>query len=271
MRQSSKWSSIYIDGDVFIEGIWGLKWCPSDKALKARDRWEKSVDQIVTHLTGKHTGWNVMNALHRSKHGVVIVPSMSDDCAPTAEPLDDSDDAKRAASRKGTSVLHCYQSPKGENRGTGTGTDAKITFSPANWRSNGGCHPGGAGRDRDEVLLHELVHAMRITRGLMNQCYEATIRGFTNQEEFMAVVISNVYSSETGRALRKDHAGFDKLPRKTKLFNRKLKRVEVDLHNAQKFCNWFRKQLEEFRRHQGPLAQKLAKLTWIEWNPFVYL
>jgi hypothetical protein len=49
----------------------------------------------------------------------------------------------------------------------------------------------------DEVLLHELVHAVRLMRGVFNKF--AMSGGFENQEEFLAELVENVYRSEKGR------------------------------------------------------------------------
>jgi hypothetical protein len=64
----------------------------------------------------------------------------------------------------------------------------------------------GPGSASDEVLCHELVHALYQLRGLQ-RCRAATgpSQGFDIEEDILAVAIANVYSSETGRKLRKDH------------------------------------------------------------------
>jgi hypothetical protein len=72
--------------------------------------------------------------------------------------------------------------------------------------------PGGGGRaeiffaaslatgsdSADEVLLHELVHASRHMRGLIH--HFPMTGGYENQEEFLAMVVENIYRSEKGRA-----------------------------------------------------------------------
>ena len=50
MRRSKTWPRIWLDGDVFVEGFLGLKWFPSEKAEKARKRWEDSVDAVLQEI-----------------------------------------------------------------------------------------------------------------------------------------------------------------------------------------------------------------------------
>jgi len=68
-----------------------------------------------------------------------------------------------------------------------------------------GVLPPLPGDDAGEVLLHELVHALRQMSGLLDP-YPME-RGFDTQEEFFAVLVTNIYTSERGRfrQLRGDH------------------------------------------------------------------
>ena len=77
------------------------------------------------------------------------------------------------------------------------------------------------------------------------------------------------YGAETGRQLRKDHEGFLPLPPTSRLYF-KGQPVSVDLHNPQKYCNWFRPQLENLERYQKTLVHNLASYRTIPWNPFWY-
>ena len=51
----------------------------------------------------------------------------------------------------------------------------------------------------DEVLLHELVHASRKARGIVN--YIPMNGGFGDQEEFLANLVENMYKSQSGKDL----------------------------------------------------------------------
>lgn len=65
--------------------------------------------------------------------------------------------------------------------------------------------PPDPGYDPAEMLLHELVHALREMSGRENTLPMG--RGFDTREEFFAILVTNIYSSERGRfrPLRADH------------------------------------------------------------------
>jgi hypothetical protein len=90
--------------------------------------------------------------------------------------------------------------------GTGKGTDVKMHFSPDTWK-HAPCAGTYIGTKPDEVLLHEMVHALREMQGLFNPWpTTGTIAGYKDEEEFLAVVIANVYLSAKGNPdLRGDY------------------------------------------------------------------
>jgi hypothetical protein len=265
MRASNLWSAIKLDGDVFIEGFLGLKSHPSADAKRQRDNWENSVDSIITNLSKKVSSWAVMKALSDSGHTLTIEPNPVVECNATTFPKSAQD-----AARAGAEAEHCSKAIKGDNLGTGKGTNSKIVFSPGPFAKNGMCSVEGAGRDADEILFHEITHAMRYAAGQRNSCFTTPL-GYRDYEEFVAVLFTNVYSSETGRSLRKDHSGYEKMPVTTALYNSKAEKVQVNLHDAQIFCNWFRPQMENMAKYQQTLVQRLAGSRHIRWNPFYYV
>jgi hypothetical protein len=83
---------------------------------------------------------------------------------------------------------------------------ARIEFDPWRfWRLEDASDPGS---HREEILLHELVHALRIMKGLrsVKPLPERNGYKFDNVEEFYAIQITNMFSSENGLKLRKDHS-----------------------------------------------------------------
>jgi hypothetical protein len=101
-------------------------------------------------------------------------------------------------------------------RNPGRGAGGRIVYYPWEWHQIGGGRPGAA---RDEILLHELVHAYMQQRGLSSirnlhrLRYARRLRRFDLVDDFFAVMITNVYSSECGRQVRRDHHGFQSLNR----------------------------------------------------------
>src|SRR5262249_35783029 len=99
-------------------------------------------------------------------------------------------------------------------RGTGRGTDAEMHYTPSDFEdhgavpmcrrdgtvSTGACRigPGSAAYGPDTVLVHELVHALRYTRGQLSRV-PTLDKGYDNEEEYFAILVANIYISEKGR------------------------------------------------------------------------
>jgi len=98
-----------------------------------------------------------------------------------------------AARLKGTQVCEKGRGGIACFAATGTGSSVDIFFTPGNHKG-----PGSA----DQDLLHELVHASRIIRGLWDP--RSVSGGYKEQEEFLAITVENIYGSEKGRPPR-DH------------------------------------------------------------------
>jgi Effector protein len=97
--------------------------------------------------------------------------------------------------------------------GTGAGSDTEIRYNALMWTqpadSTGPARPGV---DADEILLHEMIHGLRQMRG-QSQCSGTWDNpGYDTREEFVAILVSNLYRSEKLRSgLRSDHHGFAQL------------------------------------------------------------
>jgi hypothetical protein len=91
--------------------------------------------------------------------------------------------------------------------GTGTGSDVCLYFTSQDHLKE----LMKAGGRPDEVLLHELVHSLRMMLG----CSFCTSMpdDYDTVEEFHAILIANIYRSECGYTnLRKNHFGKSDLP-----------------------------------------------------------
>jgi hypothetical protein len=88
--------------------------------------------------------------------------------------------------------------------GTGKGSDVVINFSPANIKAK-----KVFDRSPDTVLFHELVHTLRIFQGLRNPVPTEKMK-WMNEEEWLAVVLTNVYMSAGGSTrLRGGYGDYD--------------------------------------------------------------
>lgn len=92
---------------------------------------------------------------------------------------------------------------------------ATVSFTPAIYRTNSPC-ARSHGREPDPVLLHELVHA---GRKLGFDAKQVPLTGrlapYDNEEEFFAILVENIYISESGRinniGLRSGHSSTAKM------------------------------------------------------------
>ena len=104
-----------------------------------------------------------------------------------------------AAHARGAPILDDDANPTGE-RGTGTGSDVVLFYSPEDWEGRKSGTDDFPGAEPDETLFHELVHVTRQLRGL--QTGRRVDGDFGNEEEYLATMIANLYLSEKGKPLR---------------------------------------------------------------------
>ena len=94
---------------------------------------------------------------------------------------------------------------------------ALITYLPQSYAPGGGCYTRNADRDFSDfnptpelVLLHELVHAVRLTSSTFIENNRETFEGtrlnkYENEEEFNAVLVESIYQSELKGHIRNAH------------------------------------------------------------------
>jgi Effector protein len=185
--------------------------------------YRRSVEEQLTKIQRNPVGLLIVNSIEDGKRDVIISPytDLSNPNSKTT-PKD-----VQAAAPKGVSGT--YRTDHGawytgeeddpttskderynrmpSGQGTGQGSDVKIKFSVGVVSSR------GPGSEPDEVLCHELVHALRMTQGKLNTIpTDDNIRPYDNEEEFLAVVTTNVYMSANNKVeFRADHNGHKRL------------------------------------------------------------
>lgn len=93
----------------------------------------------------------------------------------------------------------------------------RLLFNPDVFMSGSACHKRAHrsfGKEPDQVLFHELIHAHRAASWLLpkHETLIAGLSGYQDEEEFLAVVLTNIYISETkGKGLRADYYSYDEL------------------------------------------------------------
>lgn len=153
-----------------------------------KDRYESIIRSLLKDIAEKSLGQLVLDKIAATGKGVLIVPE------PTRGP-------RAGAGPHTLADQHAAACMTGKPSG---GTDTIVLFTPANvqWR--------GGGSHKAEVLLHELVHALRAMRGeelprpLTTQPFSYR---YGNLKEFVAITVTNIYSSQRGCYLRRSHDG----------------------------------------------------------------
>lgn len=141
------------------------------------DRYETVVLSLLQTLQGSRVGAAVLTQLDRP---LTIRPFIWEPANALALPL-----ARLHATELDEST-HCRDNLP-QVLGTGHGTTVTIWITPGNRRVP------------DAALLHEMVHALRMMRGVLTCTpYGAE---FDREEEYYAVLIANIFQSELQRKL----------------------------------------------------------------------
>jgi len=182
--------------------------------------YQSYVQKVFVHLRYRRVGRLVIDAIDDGGHFVTIYPhpNMIDAVTNAAEEPVTRRRLPRAQTRRydpgrktcappiaGAATTILYP-PEGSLKG-----DSRVGIDPATGalarptRSIPAIDPGNRYFDVDDTLLHELVHALRLVRGLA--CRRPLADGWVDSEEFIAVMVTNMYLSEKGKnsALRGDY------------------------------------------------------------------
>ncbi|MEI9984978.1 MAG: M91 family zinc metallopeptidase [Aliidongia sp.] len=143
--------------------------------------------------------------------------------------------------------------------GQGGGSDSDVSFTPVIWTKycNQNKHAHRSGAQPDEILFHEMTHATRQMRGV----FDPQPLGFLydTEEEFFAILLANIYASETGRSLdlRSDHHTFEHLTTDTNA-----------TFLPKKDASDYRYRLvEKLIRQEPKMAHELNMLKHVSFNP----
>jgi hypothetical protein len=87
---------------------------------------------------------------------------------------------------------------RSRTKGTGKGMDARIEFTPG---VSADCK-GGAIFEPDDMVLHEMVHALRIIQGQdFRTDLDGVLAHYDDDEEWLAILIESIYRSAKGRTV----------------------------------------------------------------------
>lgn len=178
------------------------------------DGYRSGVLRVLRAIRATRTG-SALTAAIRRPITIAPMPDPSDKDATGGPVGEDYMDAveygTRIPVRTGRVFLHYY--------GRGLGGRAVVHFTPDMWIPSAPIYfrrwwqmdPRTAGHTPDEILFHELVHAVRATHGRFATPQKMG-DNFDNRDEFCAILLTNIYSSELRRPLRRDHHGDNPLP-----------------------------------------------------------
>jgi hypothetical protein len=243
-------------------------------SAKSRDRYQYFVGQRLDQIMQTGTGRALLKAISETGlqkgKDITIIPYESDDDNAYAEPLDGI--AGRDASPAGSPLYQGGEddpkTPDFDEReqavlfwtGTGLGSNVAVHYNPEYTGGVPSCPRDGkttsgpcrlllgAAQEKDDQLLHELVHALRDLRGQWSMVPTLN-KQWENEEEFFAILVANIYISEKGqKILRATHHDYT--------------RLDPDLSTSEKFLakggtNLSRDQLEVRR-----LVAKLIREDW---------
>jgi hypothetical protein len=254
----------------------GAQTAPSqDEVLRQRearvrteaDRYEQAVLGVLIQVSQWKSGRAVLNEIARHGKPVKITPRLPrhgkwDNAWARAEERTD-------ATRKHRLLRQPDGTPSaGRSRGTGAGSGVEITYITQKLtdllnRSLAVKVPSIKGHApetlafEDEILVHELAHAMRMVSGFETRRRVPGQPGYGNIEELVAIVVANVYRSERKRhgVRNNDHAAWDVM--------------FVDGKNFLKiqFNRWH---LQRFSRQHPAFARELSAVN-AYFNPFQHL
>jgi Effector protein len=248
-------ANIIVDGDEYLKGFLGLDWMPSDESKENARRYEEWVVFELNTIMKRWSGWAVISEIFgRSSRGRKMYirpysPTPKDPYNAYASPLDARAATLKGAPQKIGGGPQAGKDVAGAAPGSGEGSDVEIRYTP--WIFQSGI--GGPGTNEpDEILLHEMVHGLREMSGVF---FPGTkTRGFDTLEEFVAILVSNIYRSETGRpGLRADHS-FSSM-------------LSAQLSDPVKYAQEYYSDLSLMRGENENMFFKLGRLTAIPFNP----
>lgn len=161
--------------------------------------WSAVVIGNLHELDSSHTGKALLHFINTGSRPVVICPYLDTKDRKNAFAGADNEPAADYPGRPLRSARDGQILPGG-SYGLGTGSSVHVRFTPWRWTAAG---------NRSVTLLHELVHAAQEISGVIY--YNALSWYFDTQAEFDAILVENIFRSEKGLVLRRNHWGWKEL------------------------------------------------------------
>jgi hypothetical protein len=166
-------------------------------------QWRDGVQQVLDKIGKSETGKALFLELGGAQHRMVITPWKGNAAHPNADAdtvVHDKEATKRGMPLRRNDNGKIVLIDGKRVLGLGTGADSYVKFTPAvfaEYCAKNKDPQKKSGAQPDEVLFHEMVHAVRDMLGLSNP--EPLGNSYGTKEEFFAILLANIYASETRR------------------------------------------------------------------------
>jgi hypothetical protein len=181
---SAFWESYFLD--IKTPNIWYSHVPDADP-----EKWKRSVISQLRIILQSAAGTALLKSIKQARQWIEVVALPEDEC--NAHGL-----------FTGLRVID------------GRSYEGQLQFNPDVYMNGSRCYKRvhRPFKEPDHVLFHELIHAHRAASGQLakHETLMAGLSGYSNEEEFLAVVLTNIYISETkGKGLRADYYSYDEL------------------------------------------------------------
>jgi hypothetical protein len=228
---------------------------PESMAQQDAEDYEKDVLRILDkQLAPSGTGRALMDAIRAARPRTILIKPVDE--------LDKETWCLRTPFVKGFNPVSGHEVTAATG---GFAVDCQIEFTPDTLDREDKADPG---MRVDEVLLHELVHGLRRLVGRQGITPIDSI--WDSDEEFVAVLVANIYSSEIGRPLREGHIG---LGWGSVCKPAITSRLPKSLEDPKQFLAYknFRSLVQQFVNTHPTLASGLRSLVKVKFNPIAAL
>lgn len=192
--------------------------------FKGSDAYRQQTYSVFASVESNPVGHIIITSIRNTGKDLTFEPYADNDCQATTTALDYKGSAPKGVGGGPASNAPWYRGHDDnpmtrederydslKERGTGEGSDVRMNYSPSTWGEGPkACFSGDYASKADEILLHEMVHALRHMQGKSNAIptEDNSLWGYGNEEEWLAIVTTNVYiSAKGGTRFRANHAG----------------------------------------------------------------
>jgi len=153
-----------------------------------QENWERTTQDLLRSIQATRVGSVLLRLINATPRSLTIRPLASALLLQTAS-------AANTPVHAGAAGVPLK--PKSPEKADGRGSGVTIWFDPDTWSgtAKNTVDPGNH-MQPDDVLFHEMVHALRAMRGRMTA---KDLDFWDNKEELIAVLLTNIYLADNGR------------------------------------------------------------------------